>query len=136
MHRKHAGIARYFAMPFGQDLRDTIPQHAPQTQPEVERIRNDERENVAWKIDNDRPVTFEGKGVIAAKPGTRCQGVTTRLFISLLADRLDCIYTFRKPGQVRSIVATHDDSHPKTMSEDRFRMIGKRQICWDRVTAT
>jgi len=29
---------------------------------------------------------------------------------------------------VRGIVTTHDDSHPKAVSEDRFGVVGKRQI--------
>jgi hypothetical protein len=115
-------------MPFRQHLGNAVSQHASQAEPEVERMRNGERENVAWKVDNDRPVTLQRKGVIAAEPGTRRQGVTTRLCIGFPTHRLDCAYAFRKPGQARSIVATHDDSHPKAISEDRFGMIGKRQI--------
>ena len=128
IHRKNAGIAGRRGIPFRQHLSNAISQHVPQTQTEVERVRNSERENVARKVDNDRPVAFDRKGVIAVKPGTRRQGVTTCLSVGFPADRLDCGYTLRKPGQVRSIVATHDESHPKTMSEDRFWMIGKRQI--------
>jgi hypothetical protein len=91
-------------------------------------MRNNERENVAWEVDNDRPVTFDRKGVIAVKPGARCKGVTARLPVDFAANRLNRGDAFRKLGLVRGIVATHDDSHPKTMSDDRFRVIGKRQI--------
>ena len=109
VHRKHAGIARYFAMPFGQDLRDTIPQHAPQTQAKVERVRRGEGNNVAGKIDNDSAVPFGCESLIAIKPGPRRGRVATHVMVERRANRFDCRNALQEPGAGGRIVSTHYD---------------------------
>jgi hypothetical protein len=128
IHRKNACIAGHSSMPFRQDLSDAIPQHASQTQTEVQCVRNDERQNVAWKIDDDGSVAFDCEGVIAVKPGARRESVAARVIISILADRFNCDDAFHELGSGAGIVTTHDDSGTQAVPEEVFGIVGKGPI--------
>jgi hypothetical protein len=128
IHRKNACIAGHRGVPFRQDLSDAITQHAPQTQTEVQRVRNDERQNVAWKIDDDGSVTFDRESVIAVKPGARRGSVATRVIISIPANRFNRRYAFHELGSSASVVTTHDNGDAETVSEDEFRIVSKGPI--------
>ncbi len=76
-------------MPFWQDLSDAIPQHAPQAQAKVERVRHDKRDDVVREVDHDGAITLDRQGLIAVKPGARRRSVAARVMIDMRANRFD-----------------------------------------------
>src|SRR5215831_13888238 len=128
VHRKYAGITRHFGIPLGQDLRDTIPQHAPQTQAEVERVRRGERNNVAGRIDNDGTVPFEGSSLIAIQQGARREGVATQAMIDPLANRFDCCDTLHQFRAGARIVSTRYDCGAQTVPKDGLRILSQYPV--------
>jgi hypothetical protein len=115
-------------MPFRQDLRDTIPQHAPQTEAEVERVRRGERNNVAGKIDNDGAVPFDCSSLIAIKPGARREGVATHVMVDQWTNRFDCPDALQELGAGGRIVATHYDCGAQTVPKDGLRILSQYPV--------
>ena len=89
VHRKDARVAGHRGSPFGQDLGETDPHHAPLADVKVERMCDHERENVARPVGNDGAVTFDRKSWVALEPSARRACVTARRIVHVGARRLD-----------------------------------------------
>jgi hypothetical protein len=128
IHSKNACIARRRRAPLRQYLSNAVSKHAPQAETEIERVRNDEREYVTWKIDNDGAVTLDGERMIANKPGAGRRSVAAREMVDVRAKGFDCGYTFRQLGPGGAIVISHDNCRAKAVPEDEFRIVRKHPI--------
>src|SRR5262249_29383881 len=98
VHCKDAGVAGRGGIPRRQHLGDTIPQHVPLAEAEVERMRDHERQNVAWPVDDDGAVTLSRQTGVALEPSTRRIRMTTRRSIDVCTRRLYGGYAGGKRG--------------------------------------
>jgi len=128
VHRKHACVAGKRSLPFGQHLGDAIAEHAPLAEPEVKRMRNDKRENIARPVDYDGTVTFNRENLIAVKPSTRRGRVTTRGIADVWANRFEGGHACSKLRSCGNIVGAHNDGGAQTMSEDKLGIARKYPI--------
>jgi hypothetical protein len=128
VHREDTRVAGHRGPPFGEQLGDTIPHHAPPAKAEVQRMRDHECRNVARPVDDNGAVTFGRKGWIALKPGARGGRVTTRAVVHVVARRLDGGQALGKPGICGAIVSTHDDGGAQTMAEYASGMLSNHSL--------
>jgi hypothetical protein len=123
--RKDTGVPALIRLPIGQYVSDPLSQHTSQTQAEVQRVGDHERDNIAWKGEYDISISFYRQGLIARKPGARRESMTTGAMIPLRAHRFDGGNAFQKFGSAGSVVAADDNGDPQAVTEDGLRVLRK-----------
>jgi len=84
-----------------------------------------ERENVPRAVDNDRPVTFGRKRLVAIEPGARRRRMTTRGVVRVGARGLDGGHACGERGSGSVVVRAHDKSRTQAMGKNVAGIVRK-----------
>jgi hypothetical protein len=128
IHRKDAGVAGLGGLPLGQHADDTLPHHAPLAEAEVERVCDDECQNVVRPVDDDGAVAFGRERLIAREPGPRGGRVTVRWRALLRVRRFDGGHARGQHGPRCVVVGTHDERGAQTVAEHALGIVGKHPL--------
>ena len=136
VHRKNAGVARYFGGPLRQCLRDPIAHHAAAPKMKVERVRNGKRKNVVRSVGEDFAVKRSRTRRVAGEPSTRGDRVPTRRIVRVQACCLDRGNACSKRRSRGVAVGTHNECGAQTMAEHASGIVCERPLNLDKGVAT